>query len=113
MRKSEGWVRSRKDHQYAPTGSEEITPIDEIPPQFRRIATLPGGNKQIVDSRLCYNWEPGDEGGRMVECSSVASHASQEHFAEKEGKKGCALMLPIAMISLVKMLLDHPELWNS
>lgn len=110
-----GRVRSRENHQYPPTGSEYSTPIQEIPLAHRRTVPLPGGGKQVVDARLCYNWDPAYQGGKMVECSSVASHADQEGFEDKsvENKKGCLASLPLVAIAIVRQLASHPEIWNS
>ncbi len=108
-------VRSRKNHQYPPTGSEYPTPIQKIPREHRRTVPLPGGRTQVVDDRLCYNWDPAYQGGKMVECSSVASHAAQEGFEDKsvENKKGCLASLPLVAIAIVRQLASHPEIWNS
>lgn len=55
---------------------ERETPIEEIPLEFQLKAMLPGTTRtQTIDRRLCYNWMPGVDGGRFVECSSVATHA--------------------------------------
>ena len=70
-------VASREGHSYA---TERVTPIEEIPPEFQHAAPLPGGGTQVVDTRLCYNWQPGagGRGGRYVECGSVAAAAEGE-----------------------------------
>lgn len=73
----ERFVMSRKDHPYS---SERVTPIGEIPPKFRQKALLPGGNSQILDTRLCYNFD----GKQYVECGSVWSHAEQDGFISPE-----------------------------
>lgn len=70
-----GYIRSRKDHSYS---EERLTPIEEIPPEHRYNAPLPGGGSQVLDNRLCYNFEPGNK--RYVECGSVWSHAEFEGF---------------------------------
>lgn len=69
-------VESRKNHPYS---SERETPLEEIPKKFRRKAPLPGGGFQILDSRLCYNWQPPKDGrpSRYVECGSVWSDADK------------------------------------
>ncbi len=73
----ERFVMSRKNHPY---DSERVTPIEEIPPKFRLTAPLPGGNFQILDTRLCYNFN----GKEFVECGSVWSHAKQNGFKSPE-----------------------------
>ncbi len=70
-------VYSRERHRYAPPGMERVTPVEEIPPQFQKEVRLSASNVQIIDTRLCYNWEPGEDGGRYVECGSVASDADK------------------------------------
>ena len=60
---------------YNYSGGERVTPEEEIPDSLRLVAVLPGGRKQILRKDRCYNWVPGDNGGRYVECASVASHA--------------------------------------
>jgi len=47
----------------------------EIPEEFRSVGVLPNGKKQIIDIRLCYNWDPAPDGGELVPCGSVAAHA--------------------------------------
>lgn len=54
---------------------ERVTPISDIPVEFRHVVVLPGGEQQILDRRLCYNWDPSIEA--MVECSSVWSDADR------------------------------------
>ena len=56
---------------------EELALLEEIPEEFRRVALLSNGKMQMVDIRLCYNWD----GEKYVECSSVAAHAEQEGFS--------------------------------
>lgn len=70
-------VISRKNYQY---NIERITPIEEIPPKFIGVAPLPGGRIQIVDTRLCYNFNGID----LVECGSVWSHAEEEGYLSPE-----------------------------
>ena len=70
-------VNSRERHCYAPPGMERVTPIDEIPLAFQKVIRLSKDKVQIIDTRLCYNWEPGEDGGRYVECGSVASDADK------------------------------------
>lgn len=53
------------------------TPVENIPVEFRAVAILPRGKTQIIDTRLCYNWDPGIDGGELVECGSVAAHAER------------------------------------
>lgn len=79
-------IESRSNHQYAPPGEERTTPLEEIPPEHRRKSVLPGGGYQITDNRLCYNWEPGPDGGRLVECGSVAADASKLGAESPESK---------------------------
>lgn len=55
---------------------ERVTPIEDIPEEFRMEAVLPGGNRQIVDRRLAYNWNP--KVMAFVECGSVAGDACYE-----------------------------------
>ncbi len=81
MTKNEKLIYDRSNHQYASPGREHPTPVSQIPPRFRKKVALPGTNRtQIVDSRLCYNWEPGANGGRFVECGSVAADADAGKF---------------------------------
>lgn len=70
-------ILSRENHQYAPPGKERVTPIDEIPVHFQKVVRLSEKKVQTLDIRLCYNWEPGEDGGRYVECGSVASDADK------------------------------------
>lgn len=63
-----------KNHPY---DTERVTPVSEIPAEFQLKAILPGGRFQIIDTRLCYNWQPGENGGRYVECGSVAADAGK------------------------------------
>lgn len=71
-------VRSRRNHSYT---TERVTPKGEIPPQFQITAVLPKNKGfQIVDARLCYNFN----GEIYVECGSVWSHATQEGFVSPE-----------------------------
>lgn len=57
---------------------ERITPIDEIPPEFRMFAPLPGGDKlQVIDTRRCYTFHPEyhDDSfpkGAYLECINLA-----------------------------------------
>lgn len=78
MSKPEKYVYDRSDHEYAAPSHERTTPVEEIPPQFRKKAKLKSNVFQILDKRLCYNWEPGPNGGRFVECGSVASDAAAD-----------------------------------
>lgn len=79
------FVASRENHSYAPPGQERETPTEEIPLEFRSAVPLPGTNrKQILDKRLCYNWQPGADGGRYVECGSVAADAEKQGFEPVE-----------------------------
>lgn len=65
----------RKSHPY---NSERVTPISEIPPENQDVANLPAGGSQVVDNRLCYNWQPDPKPhGRFVECGSVQSDAEK------------------------------------
>jgi len=75
-----GFILSRENHPYS---SERVTPITEIPPEHRIKVPLPGGRTQILDDRLCYNWQPGEDGGRYVECGSVAADAQKQGFFPK------------------------------
>ena len=78
-------VWSRKNHDYADPGQERTTPTEEIPEEFQTEVPLPGTNrKQITDNRLCYNWQPGPDGGRLVECSSVWADADKQGFVSPE-----------------------------
>ena len=77
-------ARSRKNHDYADPGQERTTPLEEIPDEFQMEVPLPGGKKQIVDKRLCYNWQPGPDGGRLVECGSVWADADKQGFISPE-----------------------------
>lgn len=71
-------VRSRRNHSYT---TERVTPKGEIPPQSQIAAILPKNKGfQIVDSRLCYNFD----GERYVECGSVWSHAEEHGFSSPE-----------------------------
>ncbi len=67
-------VESRKNHPYS---SERVTPLDEIPKRYRKKVLLQSGGHQIVDTRLCYNWVPSQNGkpDKYVECGSVAAYA--------------------------------------
>jgi len=67
-------VESRENYPYK---EERITPVEEIPKEFQSVTKLGAGNIQITDNRLCYNWEPGEDGGRYVECGSVATAAGK------------------------------------
>lgn len=58
-------------HPYAdPQFFERVTPLEEIAPENRFEAALPGGLIQIIDRTLAYNYDP--ERGVLVECGSVA-----------------------------------------
>ena len=49
---------------------EKVIPADEIPDEFQREMTLPGGGKQIVDSRIpAYRYW--DNKGAWVPCSDA------------------------------------------
>lgn len=52
---------------------ERVTPLGEIPEEYRMVANLPKGGTQIIDKRRAYNWNP--TVGAMVECGSVAGDA--------------------------------------
>ncbi len=69
------YVESREGHEYAPCGQERETPLEEIPPEFRKVVPLPGGRAQIVDSRLVSRFHPDKK--RMMECGNTA--ASSDH----------------------------------
>ncbi|MGD9128957.1 MAG: hypothetical protein PVJ09_00485 [Candidatus Woesebacteria bacterium] len=67
--------RRKEPHYYL---REQRTPLSQIPQEYQMTATLPGGDIQIVDTRLCYNWQPSPKGkGRLVECGSVAADADK------------------------------------
>ena len=70
-------AESRAEHPYS---EERDTPVEEIPEGFQKESLLPGGRVQITDTRLCYNWQAGPNGGCYVECGSVWLHAEQEGF---------------------------------
>ncbi len=72
---------SREGFQYL---EERVTPLEEIPLESQRVVSLPGGGKQTLDNRLCYNWEPGEGGGRFVECGSVAEDAVRDGFTPSQ-----------------------------
>lgn len=61
-------------HDYdSETNFERVTPIGEIPDEFRSEVSLPGGGKQIIDTRKAYNFNR--DRGVLVECGSVAADA--------------------------------------
>ena len=62
---------------------ERVTPVEEIPLKYQVKAPLPGGRIQIVDMRRCYNWQPGENGGILVECGSVAAGAHKLYESKK------------------------------
>lgn len=85
------YVETRKNHSYS---SERATPIAEIPPEHRRVTSLPNNIYQITDSnravnqvtdhRLCYNLNPKEK--RMVECGGVWMDAEEEGIFSPEDR---------------------------
>ena len=63
--------------------SGDQKPVEEIPEEFRVVALLPKGKTQIIDTRLCYNWDPGPDGGEYVECGSVATDGADRLYKIK------------------------------
>ena len=62
------------DHSYNDdVHFERVTPLEEIPEEFRLEASLIGGEIQIIDMRLAYCFNR--EIGFLVECGSKAGDA--------------------------------------
>ena len=60
-----------ENHPYSdPKYFERVTPIEDIPVEYRYNAPIKGGF-QVVDIRLTYNWN--GERQAYVECGSVSS----------------------------------------
>lgn len=73
------FVESREGHVYNPPGEERTTPVEEIPPRFRKKV-----DDQILDIRLTYNWDA--KRGKYVECGSKAASSNNPKPDHLKGK---------------------------
>ena len=63
--------------RYRYSRGERVTLIEEIPEKFQKIVPLPGGGKQVVDTRICYTFHPEHKtkecpNGSFLECVNLA-----------------------------------------
>ena len=62
-----------RDGQYQYLRGERVTPVEEIPEEFQRVAHLPGGRRQMIDTRIAYTYHPeyrdsNFPNGALLEC---------------------------------------------